>query len=110
MDTLILMIDRVREAQLSQGALLTAIARDQMRIHEILTELLRKKTQEASMPQQGSAQTTSNMFWVKIATQGVNTAAQWLGGSLAIAFVLRGGDIGQLLQLVLQSLKSSGGG
>ncbi len=110
MDTLFLMIDRVRETQVSQGALLTAIAQDQMRIHAILTELLKKKTQEASTLLPASAQATSNMFWGRIAAQGINTAAQWLGGSLAIAFVLRGGDIGQLLQLVLQSLKGSGGG
>ncbi len=93
-------LDRIRETQWHQNALLDAIARNQIRNQELLTELL--NTRNGAVYTGHQEQKMSSGFLKMLASSGVKTGAQWLGGSLGIAYVIKGGDIGQLLEAVLK--------
>lgn len=100
-----MVLDKIRETQWQQNTLLDAISRNQLRQQEILVELLNRRNGQVYTPSQKKALAPPKLstFFRDLATRGVQTGMQWLGGSLAIAYVLRGGDISQLLQMVLKS-------
>lgn len=104
----VMALDKVREAQWHQNAMLEAIAHNQLRNFDLLTELLNRKNGTAYMPQpqfQPSVSEPSKWsgFFKTLANNGVQTATQWLVGLLAMAYISKGGDALTLLQAILKT-------
>ncbi len=99
-------LDRLRTTQIQQGALLEAIAANQIRSHEALTALLQQKNATATMMPRPLRPKKSPAFWRSAAMTGISAGAQYAAGILSIHYLLNGGDVLQLLQVILKSVAS----
>lgn len=79
---LYLMVDRIREAQLAHTAM--------------LRELLRRSRTPAGRD------STPSPKWLPLLKSIGNSAGQWAGGVLAMAYVLKGGDLITAIQTLLK--------
>lgn len=95
-------LDRIRETQWHQNALLDAIARNQLQSQELLTQLLNMKTNGSTYMGRPEPKRSST-FLKTLANNGVQTGVQWLAGLLAMAYIAKGGDALTLLQTVLKA-------
>ncbi len=90
-------LDRIREGQLHQSALLVDMSRKLNRLERSLTQ----KSEKVSTPK------PSTPFWQGLVSSGVQTAVQWMVLPLTVAYLVRGGDALTLLQTLLSALKPS---
>jgi hypothetical protein len=85
------MLDRIREQQHLHTEALRQISERQ----KLIIKLLKEKP---------SSRSTREPRLMPLSKLAVQSAAQWGAGILCCSYVAKGGDIGQLLQILLKAL------